>query len=141
MAKGHIITCTIKEKIILFFKIGFYTFYMPFLESKYGLREFFSVLSHNKKVQSCDKLIIRNYIHTWLSIKGLFKPEHCWNRTLLLYKFLMSAGYNVIIYTGIRKDTVNTNQIIGHSWVTIDGKVFDDKKDVADEYYITFHYP
>ncbi|MCL4467640.1 MAG: lasso peptide biosynthesis B2 protein [Deltaproteobacteria bacterium] len=71
----------------------------------------------------------------------MFKPQHCWNRTLLLYKFLKSAGYNVTIYTGIRKDAIDKTSITGHSWVTIDGEVFDDKKDVAHEHFITFHYP
>lgn len=114
---------------------------MPFLEKRHGLIELFAVLSHNRKAHSCDKYIIRDHIHRWLSIKGIFKPQHCWDRTLLLYKFLKSAGYDVIIYVGIRKDTVNTHSIVGHSWVCIDGEVFDDRKDVADEHYITFHYP
>lgn len=114
---------------------------MPFLENRYGLKRLFEILSLNNAHYACDKLIIRKYVHIWIRIKGLFNPQHCWDRTLLLYKFLGSAGYNVEIYTGIRKDNLNKGSMIGHSWVTIDGKVFDDKQDVADEHYITFHYP
>ena len=114
---------------------------MPSLEKKHGLKELFALLSQHKKQCTCDKNTIRDFVHTWLSIKGLFKPQHCWNRTLLLYKFLKSAGYDVIIYTGIRKDAIDKTSITGHSWVTIGGEVFDDKKDVAHEHYITFHYP
>ena len=141
MAERHTITCTVVNKTVLFFKIGVYTFSMPSLEKKHGLKELFALLSQHKKQSSCDKNTIRDFVHAWLSIKGIFKPQHCWNRTLLLYKFLKSAGYNVIIYTGIRKDAIDKTSITGHSWVTIDGEVFDDKKDVAQEHFITFHYP
>lgn len=146
MAERHTITCTVVNKTVLFFRIGVYTFSMPSLEKKHGLKELFALLSQHKKQDSCDKNTIRDFVHTWLGIKGMFKPQHCWNRTLLLYKFLKSAGYNVIIYTGIRKDaigktSIGKTSITGHSWVTIDGEVFDDKKDVAHEHFITFHYP
>ncbi|MGB9736214.1 MAG: lasso peptide biosynthesis protein [bacterium] len=141
MAKRDHITCSIIKRIQLFFEVGFYTFYMPFLENKYGLKELFEKLSLRRGHRICDKFVIRQYVHIWLSIKGLLKPQHCWNRTLLLYKFLRSAGYNAVIYTGIRKDAINRDAIIGHSWITIDGVVFDDKENIADEHYITFHYP
>ncbi len=141
MAERHTITCTVINKAVLFIRIGFYTFYMPRIEKKYGLKELFHTLSQYKNRYPCDRKIIRNYVHTWIGLKGLLIPQHCWNRTLLLYKFLKSAGYNVAIYTGIRKDAIRKSSITGHSWVTIDGKIFDDKQDVADEHYITFHYP
>jgi hypothetical protein len=141
MAERHTITCTVTDRTILFLRMGFYTFYMPYLEKRHGLKELFDLLSHNSNQHYCDRNIIRNYVHTWLGIKGLFTPQHCWNRTLLLYKFLKSAGYNVTLYTGIRKDAIHNTSITGHSWVTIDGRVFDDREKIADEHYITFHYP
>ncbi len=142
-------------KLLLFLRIGFYTFYIPYLEKRNGLKELFIILSKNgapavsarplakadKKPYYYDKSTIRRYVHAWMRIKGLFIAQHCWSRTLLLYKFLKSAGYNVMIYTGIRKDSIDNISIIGHSWITIDGDVFDDRSDVAEAYYVTFSYP
>jgi Transglutaminase-like superfamily len=114
---------------------------MPRIENKHGLKQMFDILSYSKDRSYCDKDIIKRYVHLWISIKGIFKVQYCWNRTLLLYKFLNDAGYNVIIYTGVRKDSMAGGSITGHSWVTIDGRVFDDRADIADGHYITFHYP
>ncbi len=141
MAERHTITCTVSNRICLFIKIGFYAFYIPYLENKHGLKQMFDILSINKRHLPCDNNIIRRYVHIWMSIKSIFKTQHCWDRTLLLYKFLKTAGYNVAIYTGIRKDAISKTSITGHSWVTIDNKVFDDRDNVAQEHYITFHYP
>lgn len=141
MAKRYTITCTIIDKIALFIRIGFYIFYTPYLENRCGLKQMFDILSTNKKPLTCDKNIISRYVHVWIGMKDIFKTQHCWNRTLLLYKFLNAAGYTVTIYAGLRKDSITSSRITGHSWVTIDGSVFDDREDIAYEHYITFHYP
>lgn len=129
------------NRIKLFLMIGLSMLYTPYLESRYGLREMFGILSKNKRQLRCDKDSIRRYVHVWIGIGGILKTQHCWNRTLLLYTFLKSARYNAVIYVGIRKDAIGKTSIVGHSWVAIDGRVFDDREDVADDHYITFHYP
>lgn len=141
MAERHYTTCKITERIILFIRIGFYTFYMPYLEKRYGLKELFGKLSKHKRLIPCSRNIIKSYVHVWIRIKNLFSTQHCWNRTLLLYKFLKSAGCDVIIYVGIRKDSIGSTSITGHSWITVDNFVFDDRTEVENEYYITFRYP
>ncbi len=128
-------------KAVLFAKIGFYTFYMPVLETRYGLKELFSALSRGKERRPHEKDIIRRYVRVWMGIKGRIVPQHCWNRTLLLYRFLKTSGYDVAIYTGLRKDSIGKASITGHSWITVDGRVFDDREDVTREYYVTFSYP
>ncbi len=141
MAKGHTSTCTIIRRAVLFLRIGIGALWMPVLERRSGLQELFAVLSKQKDRYPCDKDTIRDLVHIWIRIIGLIRPQHCWNRTLLLYKFLKSAGYPVSLYTGLRKDAMTGTSITGHSWVTVDGRIFDDRDDIASEHYITFHYP
>ncbi len=130
----------ITGSLSLFLRIGFYIFYIPFLEKEYGLKEFLDTLSKGKK-KSFNKILIKRYVHVWLKIKSIFKTQHCWNRTMILYKFLNESGYNAVLYTGIRKDRIDKISIIGHSWVCIDGVVFDDQPDISNHYHITFSYP
>ncbi len=141
MAKGHTPSCTVIRRAVLFFRIGVSTFTLPFLEQRHGLKDLFAVLSKRKDRYPCDKDTIRDFVHDWMRIKGLIKEQHCWNRTLLLYKFLKSAGYPVALYAGLRKDAITGTSILGHSWITVDGVIFDDRLDIASEHYITFHYP
>lgn len=141
MAERSPITSTVISRVVLFVKIGFYAFFMPYLEKRHGLRELFAILSSGKDRYRQDRNIIKKYVHAWIRIKSIFIAQHCWNRTLLLYKFLSSSGYHAVLSVGVRKDSLDKSSITGHSWITIDGSVFDDRADVAREYYVTFSYP
>lgn len=64
-------------------------------------------------------------------------PKLCLRQSLALYRTLNQMGYPVEIHFGVRK---NDNNIIGHSWVTIDGKPVADTTDSAI-FKVAYSYP
>jgi hypothetical protein len=51
----------------------------------------------------------------------------CLKRSLLLYYFLRQKGVPVVINIGVTKENGN---LIGHSWLTLDGNLYCEKSDV-----------
>lgn len=61
----------------------------------------------------------------------------CLKRSLLLYRFLRLYGIPAFFYLGVTKDK---GELIGHSWIEIDGKHFaDPMEDIR--FSVTFSYP
>ncbi len=58
-------------------------------------------------------------------------PKKCLRQALVLYKHLLRFGYTPEIWVGIRKQG---NDLAGHAWVVLDGKVLGEKVDPKDDY-------
>ena len=86
----------ITGSLSLFLRVGFYTFYIPFLEKEYGLKEFLDTLSKGKK-KSFNKILIKRYAHVWLKIKSILWIRKC---------YMIMVGYIRLI---IKYNTVYTN--------------------------------
>jgi len=73
--------------------------------------------------------------------------QNCLRRALVLYHFLRSAGIDVQILFGVRRNIQHShdgagNHLDGHAWLVCQGQPFLELNDkVFDIYTVTFRYP
>jgi len=99
--------------------------------------------NNNSNVMKPDKILqLTNLI---LSRNIFVYRNICLKRSLTLYYFLSRMGQSVIIYYGVKRDTEPNNDdevLDGHSWIKLNGKIFNDgDKDAPETYHITYSYP
>ena len=68
----------------------------------------------------------------------MLRRKPCLYRSLLLYKFLRENGLPVRIHFGVIK---TGEGLIGHSWLTLDGKPFLESGDPGERFVVTFSFP
>jgi hypothetical protein len=62
----------------------------------------------------------------------------CLKRSLLLYHFLRKEGLPVVVNIGVTKEN---GDLIGHSWLTLDGVPFYETRENAGRFNTVLSYP
>jgi hypothetical protein len=62
----------------------------------------------------------------------------CLKRSLILYHFLCKEGLQVAINIGVAKEG---GDLIGHSWLTLDGAPYYETREHAERFKVVLHYP
>lgn len=65
----------------------------------------------------------------------LVVPGNCYERSLLLYRFLSEAGAGVALVFGIRRDP---GGLSGHAWIELDGRALADATTESYEPVVRF---
>ncbi|GEM_PF-1677185 len=82
---------------------------------------------------------VRHFIHTLDALLGrLYRADFCFQRSLILFRYLRSARYPVRIHYGV---TYKHNQLRGHAWLTVDGKYLLERTDPRSVYTVIYTYP
>lgn len=115
----------------------------PLLMRFYSLDQFLSLITPspkrhcNSNSQSTSSRI--NQLGSFLLKRDcLFLKKTCLKRSLLLYYFLRKNGIEVQIHFGVKKCG---SYLAGHSWLTLKGNLFMDKKRVAVAFTPIISYP
>jgi len=125
--------------IMTFFRIPVCIVFLPALTRRHGLEELIQKLTPRRDNGNVDRRKIIVYTNWWLNRKvAMFQPT-CFNRSLILYKFLRENGLPARIHYGIRKTSEKGNE--GHSWISVDDVPLPPDGEAAHEYRQTFVYP
>jgi hypothetical protein len=62
----------------------------------------------------------------------------CLKRSLILYRFLRKEGLQVVINIGVAKED---GDLIGHSWLTLDGIPYYETREHAERFNTVLRYP
>lgn len=68
------------------------------------------------------------------------RSRPCLYRSLLLYKFLREAGLPVRIHFGVNRREAGGG-LVGHSWLTLDGRPFLEREELQGRFATVFSYP
>jgi len=132
--------------LLLFSQIFIFLTILPLLLKLFSLKKLMEVLSSDSKENrdvDADKILqLTNLI---LHRDVFIYKNICLKRSLALYYFLSKMGQSVIIYYGVKRDTELNNEdavLDGHSWIKLNGKIFNDgDKNAPETYHITYSYP
>jgi len=132
--------------LLLFSQIFIFLTILPLLLKLFSLKKLMEVLSsdskENRDVDANKILKLTNLI---LHRDVFIYKNVCLKRSLTLYYFLSKMGQSVIIYYGVKRDTELNNEdavLDGHSWIKLNGKIFNDgDKNAPETYHITYSYP
>jgi len=132
--------------LLLFSQIFIFLTILPLLLKLFSLKKLMEVLSSDSKENrdvDADKIL---QLTNLILHRDIFIYKNiCLKRSLTLYYFLSRMGQKVNIYYGVRKDTELNNEdavLDGHSWIKLNGKIFNDgDKDAPETYHITYSYP
>jgi Transglutaminase-like superfamily len=118
------------QKGMLALSVALWLFRLPIIVRIYsipGLLERLTRSARSDKKQTALELkeavpIATRICHLRLFGARVF-PRACLRQSLTLYRALTRMGYPVEIHLGVRKDG---DDLLGHSWVTIEGKTVAD---------------
>ena len=118
------------QKVTLALSVALWLFRLPIVVRIYsipGLLERLTRTARSHKRQTVLELkeavpIVTRICHLRLFGARVF-PRACLRQSLTLYRVLSRMGYPVEIRFGVRKDG---DDLLGHSWVTIEGKTVAD---------------
>ncbi len=68
----------------------------------------------------------------------LYHRDFCFQRSLLLFRYLRSCGYPVRIHYGV---ALHHEELRGHAWLTIGGRPFLERADPRAIYTVVYTYP
>jgi len=132
--------------VLLFFQIFLFLTVLPLLLKLFSLKKMMELLSsdlkENSKIDADKVLKLTNLILH----RNIFMYKNiCLKRSLTLYYFLSRMGQSVIIYYGVKKgDKLDEDASVldGHSWIKLNGEIFNDgDKNAPETYHITYSYP
>jgi len=132
--------------VLLFFQIFLFLTVLPLLLKLLSLKKMMELLSsdlkENSKIDADKVLKLTNLILH----RNIFMYKNiCLKRSLTLYYFLSRMGQSVIIYYGVKKgDKLDEDASVldGHSWIKLNGEIFNDgDKNAPETYHITYSYP
>lgn len=85
--------------------------------------------------QQIYKLV--SYVDFMLSLSDPIIKKTCLKRSLVLYRFLRLYHCEVGFKIGVQN---NQSNVLGHSWLTLNGKVFADSEQKVKDFKLIFNY-
>ncbi len=79
-----------------------------------------------------------SYVDFILNLNNPVLKKTCLKRSLVLYRFLRYYNSSVDFKIGVHNNQAN---ILGHSWLTLNGKIFADSENKVKDFKLIYNYP
>ena len=137
--------------LVTFLAMATWIALLPLLQRSLSLPKLLALLTPLASPKLADDptepFKLQRYVDWLLRTRiGVYHPN-CLKRTLVLYRFLRKADYEVTFCLGVRKADASqgvnsTGSVSGHAWLTQDGEPFlEHDPGGIERFTLTFRYP
>lgn len=115
-------------------QIGYFMWRAPGLLHRRNLRSFLADLRTLPRPAAPDaKSSLERILRLrrlWLALPFMRSRDNCYVRAMTLYRFLDAGATQVSIHFGIEERDDPKERLRGHSWVSVDGQLFEGPPEV-----------
>ena len=127
------------KNIVLFLRIFYYIMILPFLIHTKKIRELCKDFTPKRSRTNYQNNKIIRYTEFLVALRIPTFRNLCLKKSLILYKFLRENGVDVSINIGTRID--EKGKLRGHSWLTLDKKLFLSDKKIPEKFELLYTFP